>query len=432
LELGASKVDITPVGNVWLGGFAARYKPSEGVHDPLFARAFFLSSGSSDFLFISCDLLNIPNQIYDLAVEKISTETGISSNSILIAATHTHSGPSLSPNISSSKDNSLNSSYYKSLPGLISEAGIRAVERAKGGYIGFGSSDLRIGFNRRKKEGPIDPELIVAFATDYEKNPIAAMVNYACHGVVLGPNNYQISADYMGYATRTLESLLGEKFVSLFFNGACGDINPITCVGYKCSGTFDDVERLGLTLSDKVVSVMENIGLLENVELDSIVKRVKVELEIPSIELAEKLVRDQENYIKSMSMQGIEGVPTQSIEEAKAVLSYYQKNLEYIKNSKEIQKEEVIRLQVVRISDYAIVAIPGEPFCEIGLNIKLNSPFKLTSVFSYSNGYYGYIAPSSAYEEGGYEVTPTWWNRLKKGTGEIIVQESLKLLNSLY
>ena len=434
MEVGAAKVDITPTNNVWLGGFAARYKPSEGVHDPLFAKAFFISSRSSEALLISCDLLNIPEELYSIASEKISSETGIEQNAILIAATHTHSGPSLSPNISSSAnhENKSNNAYYRSLPGLIAEAGIRAVEKSRSGYIGFGSTSLNISFNRRKKDGPTDPELIVAFATDHDKNPIAVTINYACHGVVLGPSNYQISSDFMGYATRTVESLIKDKVVSLFFNGADGDLNPITCKGYACNGTFDDVERLGLALSDRAIDAIQNVTLLDNIEIGHAFKKMDVELEKPSLELAEKMYRDQENYIKSFSSSRspTEAIPADKIEEATAVLKYLRKNLDKIK-TQSFPDKTVANLQAIRIGDYAILALPGEPFVELGLKIKSSSPFKLTSVFSYANGYVGYIAPLTSYEEGGYEVMPTYWNRLKKGSGELFVEEGLKLLGSL-
>lgn len=434
MEIGAAKVDITPTSSVWLGGFAARYKPSEGVHDPLFAKAFFISSESSEVLLISCDLLNIPEEIYSIASEKISNETGIDKNAILIAATHTHSGPSLSPNISSSDnhENRSNVAYYKSLPGLIAEAGIRAVEKSRSGYIGFGSTNLNISFNRRKKGGPTDPELVVAFATDHDNNPIVAIINYACHGVVLGPSNYQISSDFMGYATRTVESLIKDKVVSLFFNGACGDLNPITCKGYACNGTFDDVERLGLTLSDRVIDTIQNITLSDNVKVSYAFKKIDIALEKPSLELAEKMYEDQKNYIESFSSSSspLESVPSSKIEEATAVLRYLKKNLDKIK-TQNFPDKTVANLQAIRIGDYAILALPGEPFVELGLKIKSNSPFKLTSIFSYANGYIGYIAPSTSYEEGGYEVTPTYWNRLKKGSGDLLAEEGLKLLSSL-
>ncbi|MEM3520321.1 MAG: neutral/alkaline non-lysosomal ceramidase N-terminal domain-containing protein [Thermoproteota archaeon] len=434
MEIGAAKVDITPGSSVWLGGFAARYKPSEGVHDPLFAKALFLSSSESEVLLVSCDLLNIPEEIYSATSEKISSETGVDKSAILIAATHTHSGPSLSPNISSSNnhENKSNNAYYRSLSGLIAEAGIRAVEKSKKGYIGFGSTELNISFNRRKKDGPIDPELIVLFAADYDNNPIAVLVNYACHGVVLGPSNYQISSDFMGCATRTIESLIKDKVVSLFFNGADGDLNPITCKGYTCNGTFDDVERLGLALSDKAIDAIQKITLLDNVKIGHTFKKISVDLEKPSLEVAEKMYKDQENYIKSFSSSSspTEAIPSSKIEEATAVLRYLKKNLDKIK-TQNFSDKTVINLQAIRIDDYAILALPGEPFVELGLKIKSNSPFKLTSVFSYANGYIGYIAPLASYEEGGYEVMPTYWNRLKKGSGELIAEEGLKLLDSL-
>ncbi|NHV06557.1 MAG: hypothetical protein HA495_04380, partial [Thaumarchaeota archaeon] len=132
----------------------------------------------------------------------------------------------------------------------------------------------------------------------------------------------------------------------------------------------------------------------------------------------------------SSSRSPTEATPTDKIEEATAVLRYLKKNLDKIK-TQNFPDKTVANLQAIRIGDYAILALPGEPFVELGLKVKSNSPFRLTSVVSYANGYVGYIAPLTSYEEGGYEVVPTYWNRLKKGSGELLVEEGLKLLSSL-
>ena len=48
--------------------------------------------------------------------------------------------------------------------------------------------------------------------------------------------------------------------------------------------------------------------------------------------------------------------------------------------------------------------IPGEPFTEIGRNIKAESSAAMTFVSCITNGYYGYFPTSNAYQEGGYEA----------------------------
>ncbi|HKO23713.1 MAG TPA: hypothetical protein VJY65_03125, partial [Chloroflexota bacterium] len=89
---------------------------------------------------------------------------------------------------------------------------------------------------------PIDPEVIVLRVEAEAGTPVATLVNYACHPVVLGPRSLSISADYVGAMRRVVTQATGAP--CLFVQGACADINPIG------GGHADDatVVALGATL----------------------------------------------------------------------------------------------------------------------------------------------------------------------------------------
>jgi len=92
--------------------------------------------------------------------------------------------------------------------------------------------------------------------------PLAAMVNCACHAVVLGSENLYISADYPGFAVRNLEKLTevrGKSLETMFFNGAYGDINPTTSIGYTCPGNFEDANRLGSIVAAEALKVYKGL-----------------------------------------------------------------------------------------------------------------------------------------------------------------------------
>jgi hypothetical protein len=88
--------------------------------------------------------------------------------------------------------------------------------------------------------------------------------------------------------------------------------------------------------------------------------------------------------------------------------------------------DQVRQLRVVSLGDLAFVFIPGEPFVELGMEIKRRSPFKHTFVVESLSESLGYIPTRIAYEEGGYQ--PAVGTRLAPGGGELIVEKSLALL----
>lgn len=95
LRGGCAKVDITPPVGVWLSGYRAREKPSDGICDGLYARALVLDDGQNKIAIISADLLWVPSKITTQVRGIVKEKIGIPDKNILICATHTHFGPKI-------------------------------------------------------------------------------------------------------------------------------------------------------------------------------------------------------------------------------------------------------------------------------------------------------------------------------------------------
>ena len=107
---------------------------------------------------------------------------------------------------------------------------------------------------------PVDPTVGVIRITDLQDRVRAVLVNYACHPVVLGPRNRQISADYPGVMRRQVEQRLGADATCFFLQGCCGDINPLRMArGEDRAQDFDVVEQVGMELATSVLSVLEQM-----------------------------------------------------------------------------------------------------------------------------------------------------------------------------
>ena len=89
-------------------------------------------------------------------------------------------------------------------------------------------------------------------------------------------------------------------------------------------------------------------------------------------------------------------------------------------------------IQAIRIGDIAIVGVPAEFFTTLGQEIKRQSPFRHTMVFELANDYIGYVPDRAGYDRGGYQVWTGLHSFVERGTGELIVSESVELLNRLH
>src|SRR5207302_4645375 len=84
------------------------------------------------------------------------------------------------------------------------------------------NGDRFLGVN---PEGPCDHEVLVVRLDALENNPLATLVNYACHPTIMGPPNRLITPDYPGATKRVVEQALGGK--CFFLQGSAGDQGPL-------------------------------------------------------------------------------------------------------------------------------------------------------------------------------------------------------------
>ena len=90
-------------------------------------------------------------------------------------------------------------------------------------------------------------------------------------------------------------------------------------------------------------------------------------------------------------------------------------------------EEYKLDLSLVTIGPIAMLGIPGEPFTDIGVEIKKAKGWELIMPCSLTNGGIGYFPMKSAYDEGGYEAKTS---RFKAGAAEIIIKEAIKLIEN--
>lgn len=406
IELGVSKVRITPPVGVPMDGYLSRRMPSIGVHDHIYARSLVIGDGTNFLALSSLELLYITNDIAASIEDVVESELSIPRDSIIITAVHNHSGPSVIGFHSVEQYRFLDE-YLEYLPSAISSSIIEAYNRRRKVRVGYGRGrfDKWIVNRRKPKLGPVDDELLVFKAEDDSGRTVASIVNFACHAVVLGSNNLLITGDYPGYLSRTVESMEGG--ICIFLNGAFGDINPYTPgtnigrVYDRSMGRFDDAIRMGRALGCEAVKVMELLDLVDEARFSSASTTVKLKLRpipiVDSFGSLDKLTSRIRQRIEKLFPHG----------------------------------EAIVSIRGFRIGDLGVVALPGELFVELGLSIKRSSPFNYTMIAGCSISELGYIPTDEAYDDGGYEVSiPVCL--VDRGSGGKLVEASIYILRKLY
>jgi neutral/alkaline ceramidase-like enzyme len=433
LQAGLAEVDITPpIGYRMDGYFTERL--STGIKDPLMAKALVFQQGDTRAALVVCDLLGVPQSLTREVRARAAARTGIPAANIAITATHTHTGPLFSGERARIFSDQATAKY-----GSDPLARINYVERLRDRLVDVivaanadvspatlelvGAHEDRLSFNRRYHlndrtvatnpgilnpkivgpAGPIDPDLPFLLISK-EKTPVGSLTVFAMHLDTVGGTEY--SADYAGQLASELRREFGDKFVSVFGTGTCGDINHI-----DVSGTRRYSARLiGEQLAVSVLSMRSKEPVV-----DAALGAGSARLTLPL-----RKVSDAQRAAARVNAPKIGTSDLPFLTQVETVTA-----LDLSSRGATLEEE----VQVVRLNrDTAIVLLPGEIFVELGLAIKQASPFKHTVIIELSNDNPAYIPTEKAFTEGGYETVNS---RIEPGGGERLVTEALRLLKTL-
>ena len=437
LTAGVAVTDITPPTGYRMSGYFSE-RLSTGTSNPLHAKAIVIRQGDESAALVFCDIIGFPLDVTSRAREQAAAKTGIPAANILIAATHSHTGPlyfgALRKHLHDAavaehgSDPCEKVDYASELVTRIVKAITSANTTAKPIRLEAGSAEQQgLSFNRRfhmkdgtvrfnpgalnpdiiRPAGPIDPEVGSVFFREANGPGVrAAMVNFALHLDTVGGTMY--AADYPYYAEQSLREKFGKKLVLLFGNGTCGDINHIDVTKKERLRTDYIGRTLGETVSAKA-------GSLHALAAPALAVRSEV-VEVPLQHYGPEKV--------AWARESIKKVGTRELSFLEQVEAYKILALE-MRPGRTVPLE----VQVFRLSpDVAIVGLPGEVFVDLGLAIKRASPFATTLVIELCQDAPGYIPTKKAFAEGSYETVNS---RIAPGGGEMMAEAAIRLLKEL-
>ncbi len=418
LRAGAAQVRITPSGPVPLAGYF-RERVSTGVHDDLWAKAVVLESGGRRAALVVCDVLEIPGEVSAEARRRIEAGTGIRPELVMISATHTHVAPEVV------------GGFARGLPEKIAEAVRLAAEQMEPARVSWSQGEApSLVFHRRffmrdgsvvcnpgkrnpaivRPAGPVDPRVSVVTIDGASGKPIATLVNYALHLDTVGGT--EITADYPFTLGRLLSGARGGGLV-LFTIGCAGNINHFDVTDASPQRGHAEAARIGTVLAGEAVKAMARLQPAAGDGLRGTLRKIP----LPAVPHSpEELAWSRsvlERAAKGDKIPFLELVKAHRIARIEAHgASAWQAEVQAIALGGEL----------------AWVALPGEVFVELGLDLRRASPFRHTIAVALANQSLGYFPHLAAWPQGHYEVVTA---RCGRGSGEALVEAALELLKEL-
>jgi hypothetical protein len=201
------------------------FTPSDGELDPVAARALVVESSGARLIWIAVDLVAVDRE-FTAAVARRLAEAGTAPATLIVSATHTHSGPGAFGRSRLWAFLAVDR-FDAAVRAVLLDAVAHAVRAADATRTAARVGDFSLAappVTASRLGLPTDPEVVGLKVVTESGRPLALLWNYAIHGTMLGARNHKLSGDVMGVASRALERALGAP--ALFVNGAVGDIRP--------------------------------------------------------------------------------------------------------------------------------------------------------------------------------------------------------------
>lgn len=397
LLAGCATLDITPPAGIHMGGYWGRKSGAIGSRDPLLAKVLVLAYGSQRLALASLDLVGLDAAVVAQIRGGLEAATGVPAGAAMICCSHTHAGP-LSMSFRGMGD--LDAGYLARVEAAVVEAGTRAAGQLRPAELRYARVPVRLGINRREQR---DGRLVIGNnaagpVADYGHvvavGEVATLFSHACHPVILGNGNHQLSAEFPGAAARLIEAETG--LPALFVNGACGDINP------RCGhGDFGMVDEAGAELAVAVLGGLAKAVPVPGEGLAWVRERVPLPLLDPPPRLQaelEKLRLQLKSELQRLVADGgdswAQRMPQARLEWAEAMLGLARQGI-----GGQVQPFE---MQALRVGGLRLLGMEGEIF--VRYQLELEAAAAPLIVCGYANGCIGYVPTADEYPRGGYEV----------------------------
>jgi hypothetical protein len=432
VKYGYSQRIITPPMGTQMAGFLGQRK-AEGVHDDLYAKALYLEFAEHQkFFLIALDTLAISLDFSQAVATQLEDHTGIPKDHILIAATHTHSGPEglqsrklMTPDGKAVTFGNIDSTLFEYTVEQTVNSALESIKTVRSGKLLFGECPFtqRVFGNRRD----LNPEeLLPTFKMlilQGEDGSKAVLYNFGCHPTVLHEQNHLISADFPGKVASLLTEQVSNLEFAMFFNGAAGDVSTRF---YRQKSDFDEIERIAKVVQESLLRCMPNT---KEIDLDpnkfqviTIPVQLKIK-EMPPMDVLRNMLRQAQEELQRARVRGEQNLrPWES--KAEGIESL-------IRTSAAVNSAQLIQttLHILDFGEVSFVGVPGELFSTLGKQIEEALKPKKVFVVGYASDYIGYIPNMNAYDEGGYETLSTL---LQRGEGERIVQIIIEAIRNHY
>ena len=397
-KAGLSSAVITPEEPVWMGGYGARTKPSEGkIHD-LYVKALALEGPEGNrVVLVTADVLGFSIEFTNRVFQEIHKRFGLPREALLFNTSHTHCGPAvplfkLPLYTMTEEDKEKIDAYMHWLELRYIRVISEAIDTMKPAVLSFSSSTptpfavcrrfpspegiiYRSAPSSYYTGGPRDDIVPVLKVATPEGTIQAILFGYACHPITL--YMYKFSGDYPGFAQHYIEEAY-PGVTAMFIQGCSGDLVP------NARYQVEYAMGHGRALADAVKKALDG----EQIPIDGSLKCAYDEITLdfqppPERKVLEENLKSDNRGLKRKS-------------------AYF---LDILNKNEAIETTLQCPLHVIRFGkEVLFIGLSGEPVADYSVKLKTEYlTYKFVWIAGFCDYDFGYLPTWKVLMEGGYE-----------------------------
>lgn len=454
LYIGAASVDITPALPAAVDG-QMKLRIATTVETPITTNVIVIESREGGrslgiSVLVSCDLVTIPTELRDMIRKEIKQRIpGFDMQKIIINATHTHTaavvrdGWYLIPKGVMQVD-----TYLKFLTGKVADAIEKALNNRQLGSVTWGLGHAKVAYNRRaiyedqtakmygktnlsefrKIEGFEDQDINSLFFWNKTGKLVAACINIASPAQIVESRS-TINADYWHPVRVALKKRFGKDLCVLGWISAAGDQTPRPMYGLLAENRM--VKLRGGDYTDEiarriVTSVEETYQVVKNDRR----KDLTIIHKVDKFDLPMRLVTAEEYKAAKKMRDEDAGDKERAVEFHRRIVWQEEVMERFEKQKTNPQPMYNVEVHVLRIGDMVLCTNPFELFTDYGIQIKARSQAEQTFILQLVGP--GTYLPTKEAVKGGHYSAIVQSNRVGPEGGQILVEHTLQLINSLW
>ena len=294
LRAGISDACITPPTGTRL--LEPYFQESTGKLDDLYARVLVLGDHDTLVAIVCMDLVGLDFEFADrlrTAVQNLGVTAA------LFNCSHTHNAPVSVPY------KQIGWQYYLEHDGAwrsnVLQLVVTAVQRALASMqdviLSSHRASVTIGYSRRPEPSTVVPWTDVLRINRSDGSPLAVLFSHAAHPVVVHNTDSRFTADYPGYAVRTVQNAMGDGTHAMFAQACGGNILAPLRKG------IEQAREIGTRLGTVVAQASLDGDTIRSTKLRVRTQRLDLPLQQwPALEgIEERLRRHKEEWLQDQS-----------------------------------------------------------------------------------------------------------------------------------